>query len=160
MTFNNSRTIISQRIKLFAVTVLLLTYLALAFVIGYIKFPLLGISDTIWTTVLILFWLVMALRPMVLNYQYISFSDEGDLIIFRYFTAGIVGGKKNSVEINKAVFSGYKIESRFFGLIESIILFQSTPKGAAKYPPIYISALTREEKAKVVKSLNQHTLHS
>ena len=61
---------------------------------------------------------------MVLNYQFISFSDEEDLIVFRYFTAGIVGGKKNSVEINKATFSGYKIESRFFGLIQSIILFQ------------------------------------
>jgi hypothetical protein len=72
--------------------------------------------------------------------------------------AGIVGGKKNSVEINKATFTGYKTETRFFGLMQSIILFQKMQQGVAKYPPIYISALTREEKAKVYKSLNLHTL--
>jgi hypothetical protein len=97
--------------------------------------------------------------PMFLNYQFISFSDEGDYIIFRYFTAGIVGGKKNSVEINKTSFSGYKIETRFFGLIQIITLLQKVQGGIAKYPPVYISALTKEEKTKVIKSLNLHTPH-
>jgi hypothetical protein len=92
--------------------------------------------------------------PMVLNYQFISYSDEGDFIIFRYFTASIVGGKKNSVEINKISFSGYKIETRFFGFIQSINLLQKVQGGVAKYPPVYISALTQEEKGKVIKSLN------
>lgn len=156
MTFDNSKTIISLRIKLFGATVILLAYLAMAFVIKLIKFPLLGIGETPWTVVLISIWLVMAFMPMILNYQFISFSDEGELIIFRYFMAGIVGGKKNSVEINKATFTGYKTETRFFGLIESIILFQRMQQGIAKYPPIYISALSREEKAKVYKSLNLH----
>ena len=93
--------------------------------------------------------------PMVLNYQYISYSDDGDFIIFRYFTSGIVGGKKNSVEISKASFSGYKTESRFFGFIQSIILFQKLQQGIAKYPPVYISSLTRAEKEKLFKSLNR-----
>ena len=69
----------------------------------------------------------------------------------------IVGGKKNSVEIDKKSFSGYKIETRFFGLIQSITLFQKFKEGVAKYPPVYISALSREEKAKVVRSLNRYS---
>jgi hypothetical protein len=154
MTFDNSKTIIGMRIKLFGATVLLLAYLAMAFVIRMIKFPLFGIGETVWTLVLILIWLVLAFIPMILNYQFISFSDEGDLIIFRYFTAGIVGGRKNSVEINKSSFSGYKIETRFFGLIDSIVLMQKLQGGVAKYPPIYISALSRQEKAKIINSLN------
>jgi hypothetical protein len=158
MTLDNSKTIISLRIKLFAATVVVLAYLAMAFVIKMIKFPLLGIGETPWTVVLVGFWLILAVMPMVLNYQYIKYSDEGEFIIFRYFMAGIVGGKKNSVEINKATFTGYKTETRFFGLMQSIILFQKMQQGVAKYPPIYISALTREEKAKVYKSLNLHTL--
>jgi hypothetical protein len=157
MTFDNSKTIISLRIKLFAATILLLAYLALAFVIKMIKFPLLGISDTGWTIIFVGIWVVLALMPMFLNYQYISYSDEEDQIVFRYFTSGIVGGKKNSVQINKSSFSGYKIDSRFFGLIQSIILFQRLQQGIAKYPPVHISALTREEKAKLIRSLNQYS---
>lgn len=157
MTFDNSRTIINLRIKLFGATVVVLAYLAIAYVGKLIKFPILGLSDIIWTVILIGFWLILALMPIFLNYQFISFSDEEDYIVFRYFTAGILGGKKNSVEIKKTTFSGFKIETRFFGLIQSIILFQKFQQGIATYPPIYISALKREEKAKVIKSLNLYT---
>ena len=52
---------------------------------------------------LVSIWVILTFMPMILNYQYIAFSDEGDNIIFRYFTSGIVGGKKNSVEINKTI---------------------------------------------------------
>jgi len=154
MTFDNSKTIISLRIKLFLATVVLMAYLAMAYIIKLIKFPLLGMSDIVWTVILIAVWLILAFLPMVLNYQFISYSDEGEFIVFRYFNAGMVGGKKNSVEINKLTFSGYKIDTRFFGLIESISLFQKFQKGVAKYPPVYISALSKDEKAKLIQSLN------
>jgi len=160
MTFDNSKTIISFRIKLFGVTIVLLAYLAMAYVIRMIKFPLLGMSDTVWTVILIAIWVILAFLPMILNYQYISYSDDGENIIFRYFTSGIVGGKKNSIEISKISFSGYKIETRFFGLIQSIILFQKFQEGVAKYPPVYISALKPEEMAKIIKSLNTLTAPS
>jgi hypothetical protein len=157
MTFDNSKTIISLRIKLFGATVVLLTYLAMAYVIKLIKFPLLGMGDTPWTVILIAIWVSFAFMPMVLNYQYISYTDEGEFIIFRYFTAGIVGGKKNSVEINKISFAGYKTETRFFGMVHNIILYQKFQEGIARYPPIYISALSRAERDKIFKSLNLHT---
>jgi hypothetical protein len=154
MTLDNGKTIISLRIKLFGATIVLLAYIVLTYVAKMIKYPLLGMNDTAWTLILVALWLLVALIPMFLNYQFISYSDEGENIIFRYFTAGIVGGKKNSVEINKMSFSGYNIETRFFGLIQSITLFQKFNEGVAKYPPVYISALTREERAKVLRSLN------
>ena len=154
MTFNNSRTIISLRIKLFVVTIMFLTFIVLTYVAKMIKYPLLGMSDTAWTLILVAIYLFLAFRPMFLNYQFISYSDDGENIIFRYFSAGMVSGRKNSVEINKKSFSGYKIESRFFGLIQSITLFQQFKEGVAKYPTVYISALTREERAKVLRSLN------
>jgi hypothetical protein len=157
MTFDNSRTIISLRIKLFGATVVLLAYVALAYVGKIIKFPLLGMSDTIWTLALVTVYLIIVFLPMALNYQFLFFSDDTEKIVFRYFTSGIVGGKKNSVEIEKRSFHGYKIESRFFGLIQSITLFQMFKEGVAKYPPVYISALSGEEKAKIIKSLNMYS---
>jgi hypothetical protein len=153
MTFDNSKTIIGMRIKLFGATVILLAYIALAYVAKLIKFPLLGLSETVWTLVLVGLYLFLAFLPVFLSYQYIFYTDEGEKIIIRYFTAGIVGGKKNSVEIDKNSFSGYRTESRFFGLIQSITLFQQFKEGVAKYPSVYISALNREERAKLIRSL-------
>jgi hypothetical protein len=156
MTFDNSKTIISFRIKLFVATVLLLAYIILTYVAKIFKFPLLGLSDYVWTIIFVGLWIFTAFIPMILNYQFIYFSDDGENIVFRYFYAGIVGGKKNSIEINKRTFSGYKTEKKLFGLNVSLILFQKINNGIAKYPPIYISALSREQRAKVYKSLNQY----
>ncbi len=154
MTFDNSKSIIGFRIKLFIATVIFLGYLFLTYAASIIKFPLLGMEETGWTVIIAAIYLVIVFIPMILNYQYVYYSDDGNNIVFRYFLSGIFGGKKNSVEINKMTFSGFSIEKRFFGLIQSIILFQDLKEGKAKYPPIYISALTREEKAKVIRSLN------
>jgi hypothetical protein len=157
MTFDNSKTIISLRIRLFTATVLLLAYFVLTYFAELIKYPLLGISDTLWTILLISLYFILAFYPMVLNYQYVYYSDEGDTIVFRYFYAGIVGGRKNSVKIYKNNFAGYKTECKYFELMQSVTLFQQLKEGVAKYPPIYISNLTRDEKAKVLNSLYLHT---
>jgi hypothetical protein len=157
MTFNNSKTIIGMRIKLFSVTVLVLAYMVLVYVAKLVRFPIFGMSDTVVTVTIIGLYLLYAFYPMILNYQYISYSDEGEKLVFRYFTSGIVGGRKNSIEINKSVFAGYKREKKLFGLIQTITIFHQLPQGVAKYPPIYISILTGREKAGILHSLFQHT---
>ena len=154
MTFDNSRTVISLRIKLFIATVLFLTYIVLTYVANMIKYPILGISDTVWTFIFATIYLFVVFLPVFLKYQFISYSDDGEKIIFRYFSAGIVGGRNNSVEITKKSFSGYKTESGFFGLIHSIILFQRFKEGVAKYPPVYVTALNRKERARIFRSLD------
>jgi hypothetical protein len=156
MTFDNSKTIIGLRIKIFLATVLLLIYVVLVYIAEVIKDPFLGISETFWTVTLIFIWLVIAIYPMILNYQYVYYSDEGDIIVFRYFTAGIFGGRKNSIEIIKNNFAGYKTEKKYFGLIQSVTLFQQLREGVAKYPPVYISNLTGKEKSRVLHSLYLH----
>jgi hypothetical protein len=156
MTFDNSKTIISLRIKLFVATILFIGYIILAYAAKIIKFPVFGLSDIVWTLILVALWLIISFLPMVLNYQYVSYSDEGESIVFRFFTTGIVGGKKNSVEINKSVFAGYTTESKLLGLSKSLILFQKVGQGTAKYPPIYITALSRRERAKLFSSLNSY----
>jgi hypothetical protein len=86
--------------------------------------------------------------------QYVYFSDDGETIIFRYYTAGIFEGKKNSIEINKRTFSGFALEKKFLGLIQSVTLYQQLQQGVATYPPVYISSLKRDERARIIKSLN------
>ena len=156
MTFDNSKTIIGLRIKLFIATVLFLAFIILTYVAKKINYPLLGMSDTVWTVILASCYVILVFLPMYLNYQYVYFSDDAENIVFRYFNAGIMGGKKNSVEINKKAFSGYKVEKKLFGLNQSIVLYTQLRQGIAKYPPIHISALTKEDRKKVISILNTY----
>jgi hypothetical protein len=156
MTFDNSKGIIGLRIRLFTVTIILLGYLILAYAAEKIKFPVLGLSDGVWTVILVTIWLLIALMPMILNYQYVFFSDDTEKIIIRHFNAGMVGGRKNSIEIDKNAFGGYTAKSELFGLKSSIILYQRFSEGVAKYPPIYISALKGDEKNKLFRALNKY----
>jgi len=154
MKLDNSKAIISFRIRLFTVTVIYLAYIILSYAAKTFKLTLFGLSDTVWTIIFAAIWLFIALLPMLLNYQYISYSDEGGTIVIRYFTSGIVGGRKNSVEIDKRTFAGFKMENKYFGLVSSIILFQYFKEGVAKYPPIYISAMSKNDRSKLLTSLN------
>ena len=156
MTFDNSRTIISLRIKMFFATVLMIAWLIVAYIAKIINFPLLGLSEKVCTLILVGIYLVILLLPMVRNIQFFFFSDEGQNFVFRYFMAGIVGGKKNSISIAKNTFAGYKIEKKYLGLSGSLILFQKVGQNVAKYPPIYITALSREQKEKLFSVLNQY----
>jgi len=154
MTFDNSKTIISLRIRFFVVTVLFLTFLVLTYFAKVIKYPVLGMGDTAWTLIFVAIFVIITFYPMVLNYQYISYSDEGEDIILRYFSSGMISGRKNSVEINKRTFTGYEVNSKFFGLMQSLVLFQKIKDRTAKYPPVFITSLKKEEKAKLIQSLN------
>jgi len=157
MTIDNTKTVYGIRINLFIATVLLLAYVALVYAAELIKFPLLGIGETTATLILVAIYLFIAFLPMALNYQYVFFSDEGESLVFRYFSAGIVGGRKNSVDIRKSTFAGYQIEKKFFGLSSSLILFQNVGNKKAKYPPIHISALPSDLRGKLLNALNQHS---
>ena len=154
MKLNNNKTLINLRITLFAVTVLFLAYIILTYATKFFKFNLWGWSDMVWTIIFAIIWIFIAYFPAMFNHQYISYSDDDELIVFR-FASGIFGERKNSIEIEKKTFAGYKTEKRFMGLSLSITLYQNVKEGIAKYPPVYITAISKAERAKIFSSLNQ-----
>ena len=154
MTLNNSKSVINLKIIRRTAIILFLAFVLLGYIARVIKFPLLGINQTIWTLFVLVLFIAIMFLPALLKFQYIYFSDEGDTIIFRYYTAGIIEGKKNSIEINKKTFSGFSLETRFPVLIQSLTLYQQLQQGVATYPPVYISSLKRDEREKIIKSLN------
>ena len=156
MIINNSKSVINLKILQRTSIIVYLILLALAFAAMIIRFPLLGISRAVWTIIFTACFLIIIFLPVLLNYQYIYFSDEGDSIIFRYYSAGLFEGKKNSVEIGKKTFSGFTFDKKFFGLVQSITLYQRLKEGIAKYPPIYISAINRQDRDSILKSLNSY----
>jgi hypothetical protein len=129
----------------------------LAYAARIIKFPLLGLSEFTWAFLVTTCFLIIVLVPVIMNYQYIYFSDEGSLITFRYYSTGFFPGNKNSVEIEKKSFSGFTFDKQLFGLVQNIILYQKLKEGIAKYPPINISALTQKDKESILESLASYT---
>ncbi|MBN2665448.1 MAG: hypothetical protein JXR67_02970 [Bacteroidales bacterium] len=156
MTIDNGKSVINHKILKRTVIILYLAFLVLSLAANIIKFPLLGMTKTTWLIIATLIFLIILLIPIVLNYQYIFFSDEGNMLIFRYYSTGLMPGNKNSVEIEKKSFSGFTIDLSLFGLIQSITLYQRMKEGVAKYPPIHISALNPREREEIIKTLTSY----
>ena len=156
MTIDNGKSVIDQKILKRTVIILYLAFLVLSLAANIIKFPLLGMSKTVWLILATVVFLIIILIPVILNYQYIYFSDEGNMLIFRYYSTGLMPGNKNSVEIEKKSFSGFTIDKSLFGLIQSVTLYQRMKEGVAKYPPIHISALKPRVREEIIKTLTSY----
>ena len=157
MTIDNSKTIIGLRIKGFTATILFLVFIILTFFEKIIKFPVAGIQESTATIALASLYCIIVFMPLILRKMFIYYSDDGENIVVRYFFAGMIAGKKNSIIISKQTFAGYKIYKGFLGLFPTIEISQRVRNGIAKYPPISISSLNRKEKEKIFNSLNSYS---
>lgn len=156
MTFDNGKTIISLRLRVFIATVLFVVYLFFSYFEKIIKFPIAGYSFTAWTLLLTGIYLTIAFYPLLFNYKYIYFSDDGPSIIFRFYSVGIIQGKKNLIEIPKRDFEGYMFNRILGGIFTSITLKQRIDLKTSKYPPIHLSSLTRSELKKLKSALEKY----
>lgn len=156
MTFDNGKTIIRLRLRLFVASLLMIVYVYLVYYGKQLRFPILGIQEIHATLALILLYLLLAFLPLILRYRYIYFSDDGRDIIFRYYAVGFMSGKKSSVEIPKNEFAGYDISKSFAGLIKALYLYRLMGNKKARYSPVYISSLSKKELEKIKKALNTY----
>ena len=153
MTLDNGKTIIRLRLNLLIAIVIFIVYLFFAFE-KHINFPVLGLSETEATLILIGLLILVALYPMILKYNYIYFSDDGPSILIRFYSVGIMKGAKKSIEIEKKRFLGYK---RKEGLIsQSISLIERADRREAIYPPVSITSLNKKERTKLFTTLDQY----
>jgi hypothetical protein len=153
MTFDNGRTIIALRLRLFLATVLLIVYIYLVFFGKELKFPLLGLESNAWTIIVMSLFIFIAFYPLAFNYKFIYYSDDGPNLVFRFHPVGIFGGKRNSIEIPKTDFAGYKVESYMLGF-KMIKLSRKIDKRVAQYPALHLSALYKKEVDKLFSSLD------
>ena len=88
-----------------------------------------------------------------MKYTYFYFSNNGKNLVFKFYSMQLFFGKPRTIEISKNNFVKYDIEMSFFGKRESLILYQKTPKGVAKYPPISLTLLSKKQKQELKQSL-------
>jgi hypothetical protein len=87
---------------------------------------------------------------------YVSYNDSGDMIVFRYYQMSLFTSKKHSIEIPKKQFIKYELQPFLFGTQQKIILYQNFRNKIAKYPPISLSAVDKEDRQKIIDSLSAY----
>lgn len=157
MTFDNERTLIRLRLRVLIASVLMIVYVFFALVEVKIPFPLLGLSDTTWTVILVVGYFLLSFYPMIFRYKYFNFSDDGPKIVLRYYSVGLVRGKLNSIEIPKSDFRGYEKGKTLAGLMGTLVLKQTIRNKTASYPGVYITSLSRTEKKKIFDTLDKYS---
>jgi hypothetical protein len=90
---------------------------------------------------------------IVRDHNYFYYTDQRLKLVFRYYSVASFISNPNSVEIKKTDFLKFEVEKKLLGLRKYLILYQKTPKGVAKYPPISISLLKKAEEKVLSDSL-------
>ena len=135
-----------------AKTSVIVVYSVLVFVTAYFipidtlfKYMIYGVLSVL---LLIFFWF-----QYQMNYTYFYFSNNSKNLIFRFYTLRIISGKPKTIEISKMSFLKYDIVTDFYNKKDSLVLYQKTTKGMAKYPPISLTLLSRNQKTDLKRTL-------
>lgn len=87
---------------------------------------------------------------------FVSYSDQGDMIVLRYYPLSLFTSRKLSIEIPKQQFVKYELKPFFFGRHQKIILYQYFRNKIVPYPPISLSAVDREDRQRILASLQKY----
>jgi len=87
---------------------------------------------------------------------FVSYSDQGEMIVMRYYPLSLFTSRKHSIEIPKKQFLKFEIKDFLFGTQQKIILYQHFRDKVAKYPPISLSAVDIEDREMILKSLSKY----
>ncbi len=156
MILENRKTAIKVRLRTFVATVVFATIISIIYTTRILNSTVLGLTKHQFTIFFALIYIFLLLYSYFLNLNYIYYSDNGYSIIFKYYSLRIFSNRKNSIEIPKKDFIQYDFEKKIFNLKENLVLYQRIKTGVAKYPPISISSLTKEEKIKLKKALSRY----
>jgi len=104
---------------------------------------------------LIINWINYLKRP-----YFVSYSDQGEMIVVRYYPVSMFTSRKNSIEIPKQQFVTYELKPFLFKTQHYLILQQNFRGKVAKYPRISLSALDREDRDSMLQSLDKYTSRS
>jgi hypothetical protein len=155
MEIDIQRTILKKNLQAFILAIIFVVFISLLLITDIYEDQLFGLTKyhlaIIFSSVYVFYMLFNTLR----QFHYIYFSDAGDKIILRYFPMGVFTYKKHSIEIGKSEFVGYEKVVQLFGFREKLILKVKTPKGVAKFQPVSITALNKEEKESLFRALDR-----
>jgi len=158
MVIDTKRTVIRTQLRRF-ITLIGFTILVIALLILSSHGELwLGIDRFSWALIIGLIYLISLTAESMLELNYIFFSDDNDKITMRYFSMSVLNKKKNSIQIPRKELGGYEIRESLWGLKKKIILLHRFNGKDAKYPPVSLSGLNKEEYQSLILALDKWKL--
>ena len=88
---------------------------------------------------------------------FVSYNDHGEMIVMRYYPLSLFNSRKHSIEIPKKQLVKFELVEFLFGSQRKIVLYQNFRNKVAKYPPISLSALDKDDQERIIQSLNKYT---
>lgn len=153
MTFHNGKRIVFFRLLSLVSTVLFVIYMLLAYFADELSRYLDSRTITFITAGVVAIYVLVILWPMIRQYKYIYFSDDGRAVIIRWYSIGLMSGESHSIEIPKESFSGFEITGKLGGFYKYITLYQTVQSRRAAYPPVVITSLNNIEIKKISEAL-------
>ena len=89
-----------------------------------------------------------------MRFTYFYFSNNSKNLIFKFYSLRNFHGKPRTIEIPKSSFVKFEIIRDFFDKRESLILYQKTTKGLAKYPPISLTLVSIKQRTELTGALH------
>ena len=96
-------------------------------------------------------WVNFLKRP-----YFVSYNDHGEMIVVRYYPVSMFTSRKNSIEIPKKQFVKYELKPFFLKSQHYLILYQNFREKVVPYPRISLSAMEKEDREKMLKSLDKY----
>jgi len=97
-------------------------------------------------------WINFMKRP-----YYVSYNDQGEMLVVRYYPVSMFTSKKNSIEIPKKQFVKYELKPFFLKSQHYLILYQNFREKVVPYPRISLSAMDEQDREKMLKSLDKYS---
>lgn len=141
----NSKYVLNNRKRMYIYTIALAMVIPFILLSDLFEKPIFGISKYVIAVSLICIYSGYYLIRYLLDLNFIHFNIESGKIIFRYYSLRPINRQHRSIEIPITSFGGFRIQKRFFGLKNELILYQKLQGKLAKYPPISITALNKEQ---------------
>jgi hypothetical protein len=163
MKFDNSGIAIKIQMQKRLIAIVAAIFIALTFFIsGFYEFlhSITSLSKLYLTLFFSSFFIVFYVYHLVAASSYIFFSDEGGKIIVRFYQLNLFNTSKNSFEIPKKEFLGYKILKRAYNIREELVLIRKYQGKVVKYPPVSLNALPKNDKTKLIATLDKYSRES
>ena len=157
MIIENSKTAIKIRLRIFFATVIVVGLIATFYTTRILINPIWDLNKSQWSFILIGVFVLIIILNNFRDFHYIYFSDNGNNIVFKFYSMRIFSGEKNTIEIHKNDFVKFQRNSSLFKIRDYLIIYQKLNKGIAKYPPISITGLSKKDKAKLINQLSLYT---
>jgi hypothetical protein len=155
MIIENARTIVKNRLVGLAISFAFMLAITIILVSGYSSDLYFGISKYYFAIVLGAVYILYNIYVLLLNRNYINYSDETEKIEFKYYSTNPFSFKNHYIVVNKNNLLRYDLK-KFLGIKYDLVLYQKSSKGEAKYPSISLSAMSDDEIHQLVSSLNNY----